>query len=471
MAVTEEPPGVAYTSARIDEVTAGRKRLLPLLAPWLRPAAWAPRTDRVPLGLAFLMHLLAGIGVLIICLSIDPFSEWLRSDEYGMLHLMGESVLRLAKVFERHTSEALLITAGTVAVVEIGCVLLALMMMPWGAVDEPVRASFAHALRRVWLHTTQAAPMFVLAGIPITYMEHLRWLFMRSMQWRGPWETWPWWVRNDEVIIGYFGVVMPLWFVWGLFRAAGVARSGSAPTRPPTCEYCGYNLTGTPIGGRCPECGIPAISSLGPHVRTGTAYDRAAAGGFAAMRQCWLEAILSPTAIGRQMQVNSPSRKHRRCLTATLVPAFVVSTIGFFLTVFAAERGSLDAHQMVEILSVVPIVAVCVPAGVVLLAVLMVSVVGAFLSIRDKRNLLPAAVQMQCYLGGFLLLWQAFGWIWARITISLGNARLFWDLQGALRVDHEFLAFLFWFLPSTGLLLLDAVLLWKGTSAARYANR
>ena len=40
------------------------------------------------------------------------------------------------------------------------------------------------------------------------------------------------------------------------------------------------------------------------------------------------------------------------------------------------------------------------PAGVLVLAMLIAGAVGTFLSIREKRNLLPAAVQMQCYLGG-----------------------------------------------------------------------
>ena len=77
-------------------------------------------------------------------------------------------------------------------------------------------------------------------------------------------ETYPWWIRNDEVIIGYIAVGVSLWFLWALFRAAGVPRKGLVAARPPTCEYCGYNLTGTPIEGRCPECGVPAVMSLGP---------------------------------------------------------------------------------------------------------------------------------------------------------------------------------------------------------------
>lgn len=454
-----------------------RIRLLPLLAPWLRPAAWAPRTDRVPLRLAFLIHVLAGIGVLVAGLSIDPFSDWLRDNDFSFLHLWAESASRFVRVFERHTAEALLFTAVMVVLTEISCVVIALLVMLWGAADEPLRTSFAHALRRVWLHTTQAVPLFVLGGAPIAYMEHLRWLFMTSIQaqrtqwaWRG-WETYPWWIRNDEVIIGYIAVAVSLWFLWALFRAAGVPRRDSEPDRPPTCEYCGYNLTGTAIEGRCPECGVPAVLSLGPDVRRGTAYDRAPKGGFSVMEECWLDAILSPKTIGRQIQVTQPSRRYRRCLTAVWVPAFVVCAVGLLVAFFVTQRGPVSAGKMVELLLVMPLVGVCVPAGVFLLAMLIACAVGLYLSIREKRNLLPATVQMQSYLGGFLLAWMVFGWFWTVLAISLDNARAFRGVGRAFRIDDDVVAFLFWLLPTAGSLLLDVALVWKGTVAARYANR
>jgi hypothetical protein len=189
------------------------------------------------------------------------------------------------------------------------------------------------------------------------------------------------------------------------------------------------------------------------------------------MQRCWLDAILRPKTIGRQIQVTRPSRRHRRCLTAILVPAFAVCTFGFFLFMLAMERGRLEAEEMVEILSLTPFVAIGTPAGVFVLAMLIAGAVGTVVSVREKRNLLPAAMQMQCYLGGFLFAWIVFGWFWSALSVSLDNARLFRDLGRSLRMDHEIVAFLFWLLPMMGLLFLDAVLVWKGTAAARYANR
>lgn len=154
--------------------------LLALFVCWLRPAAWAPRTDRVSLRLAFLIHVLAGIGVLIASLSIDPFSEWLRREDCSMLHLFLESVWRFLDGLERHPTRVLLVMTLLFTAIQIGCMVLALVIMPWEASDEPLRTSFAHAFRRVWLHTTQAVSLVVLGGVPIAYMDHLRWLFFTS---------------------------------------------------------------------------------------------------------------------------------------------------------------------------------------------------------------------------------------------------------------------------------------------------
>lgn len=175
--MSEETRDAVSDLPRIDEAMTDRTRLLPLLAPWLRPAAWAPRTDRISLRLAFLMHVLAGFGALVVCLLLERFEACLRRGNYDILRGLAKSLAQIVRVFESDTVEALLVTAATVAVIEISCVVVALMTMPWGAADEPLRTSFTHALRRVWLHTTQAVPLFVLGGAAVIIYEYKRWQF------------------------------------------------------------------------------------------------------------------------------------------------------------------------------------------------------------------------------------------------------------------------------------------------------
>ncbi|MGQ9649852.1 MAG: hypothetical protein ACUVXJ_07065 [Phycisphaerae bacterium] len=106
-----------------------------------------------------------------------------------------------------------------------------------------------------------------------------------------------------------------------------------------------------------------------------------------------------------------------------------------------------------------------------LLAMLVIGVVAMTLSVREKSNLLPAAGQMQCHLGVFLLAQIAFGWFWTARAASLDDARIFKSMQRAFLIDDNVVAFLFWFLPTDGLSVLDGIFVWKGTWASRYANR
>jgi hypothetical protein len=69
------------------------------------------------------------------------------------------------------------------------------------------------------------------------------------------------------------------------------------------CIGCGYNLSGTAIGGACPECGTPVQRSLRPRTQAGATSSRAVTClvlGIVSLAVC---ALAGPFAIGTYSRV------------------------------------------------------------------------------------------------------------------------------------------------------------------------
>jgi uncharacterized membrane protein len=78
---------------------------------------------------------------------------------------------------------------------------------------------------------------------------------------------------------------------------------------------------------------------------------------------------------------------------------------------------------------------------------------------------------MQAHLGLFMSAWILFGCAWTILTSFMDYKNVFRDFEQAYLIDDDPLMFFFWFVPVVAWLFLDAVLLWKGVSATRHANR
>jgi len=513
-------PGDLQTAATpaLDYAEAGyaardRVPLLALLTCWLRPATHAPRLTGVKLRWAYLVHILAGLAFFFGVLLFVQIDAWMRGSHYNVF-------ADLVRELEGDWEEATLITGFSVLGIEIGFLALALIVLPWGAADERLRSSWAHALRFTWLHTTHALVLLVVIGSAALVIDNARrsyyrrhpqsppdygvaypqqpprpsnaapnsqaWKdyvaaqaqYMQKMQeyhrdWRRNYQKWrrtqPFIVQHHEDMLAWLCIAGSVWVLWALFRSVGARRTLTRVERPPTCEFCGYNLTGTAIEGRCPECGTPAFESLGPQVRPGTSWERG--GGLIAWTRCHAAAVFRPRMLGHQIQVTTQPHRHRWLWWSLILPCFLAGAATTLISYMIIEQCN-PMEQEPEIVTIVmPIIGACSGAGMLMIAMLLAGAIGMIQTWLHKRNLLPAAAQMAAYLSPLFLLCGLFLAAWSVVFVVGVEERWFRHLASRWRMDDDLLAFGFFVVPQLAWLALCFVLIWKGTSAARYANR
>jgi len=280
---------------------------------WLCPATSARRLGRTPLWAAFLVHLLVVILAPIVFFVLQ--ASYTNEPMRWLMHGIATGGRREWLIF-------LASVGGFFALIEGAHFLVSMAVLAWGAQDEPIGASLAHSLRFVWLHSAHAFLVYtvlMLAGFAYmhasseyweTYYGHMNYQWppapqapntsnQKSKEWieyqaamaeyqrrtaelsrlqRQEWEDFerhrPFWLRYGSVILAWGFYILSLWWLWALLRALRTPRQVAVIPRPPVCDACGYNLTGTPMDSRCPECGLAVIESLGPAARAGTDWDR-----------------------------------------------------------------------------------------------------------------------------------------------------------------------------------------------------
>lgn len=269
------------------------------LTAWWLPATTARRTAHVSLLNAWLIHLPATLLTILLIMLLVAWAEPGRGvrdiDEAFVQFLY--MLLKIDQQFVRHPYVSSAALAGIILSIEIGHLLLALLVMPWGAHDEPLRNSYRNALRHTWLRTAHVLPCVLLVGTVSLALHNMQFEWLRAnpapkrpvqppavavatsdsayeqavaeyeaavVQYREQmaraqeaWKTWaaqtPWHVTYSVPLAVQTAFITALWLLWGLFRGVGASRHTPLIERPPMCEACGYNLSTIPMESRCPR--------------------------------------------------------------------------------------------------------------------------------------------------------------------------------------------------------------------------
>lgn len=474
-----------------------------LATAWICPATTTQRTRQVTLVSAFGVHILAVLLALIALVIIGAMNWYLyRSGEATLLQSIFRSFDDFLGDLARLTKQAKLAILALAAAIEGGLILLATLLMPWGARDEPAADSFRHALRRTWLHGGHAAFLILVVGIALVKIDAYRYNWHQSVrervqtvhpgrrpvgatpeelaaydrqvfifqqasqkQYNNP----PYLVKHDDEAMSYIVILACIWFLWALLRGLGADRPVRTPEHPPMCRACGYNLTGLPPDGRCPECGRPVADSIGPDASPGPAWERPAdpSGGYLRTLYAWMWS--APTEAS-DLRLTPARRRHPTFLLINVILCGLAAGIGIAL-IFWWDETSRGRDFDREILTLgAPITGSIWSAFVLLFAAGAAFVPGMVMLARDRRNLLSGTFQAACYCSGWLLAWTAVGVATLAVTV-LRFDDLIKPIAQSINVRPHLFAPLINLTVHAACGLLFVVTVYRASAGVRYACR
>ena len=490
---------------------------LALLTAWLLPATTARRTAHVSLPRAWAVHLIAVLLTAVLIMFVVAWSKADGALNVGTIASGLQDIIReIATARHRQPIRFPFAVMSVGLMIEITFLGVALLVMPWGACDEPLGSSYRHALRRTWLQTAHVIPIVLSVGTMIVVLDRLgtEWrqanpgpvlltppsavqlppsdpqypqaisdhqaalqtYNQQNSQVRQSLRAWrrhqPWYIEYKEPLLVEMGFVLMLWLLWGLLRGVGVSRDVPLITRPPTCEACGYNLTTISLESKCPECGETVLASIGPGNRAGTVWQRRREGGrWAAWRRCAANVLRRPQQFGRQLRLTSPGTDHRLFFALHLPVVFIIAVACMLIFAVSSAGGSEMAEEPVVFLMAISMFGCMCVAGTVTFSLTAALAIGLFESLRHKRNLLPGTIQIACYLGGYLTLWVFFGAVTGLLVLALEASSLFRTLEDYTGIYRDVLATWAWLLPNLACCGGYFILISRGTAGTQHANR
>ncbi|HQA00018.1 MAG TPA: hypothetical protein PLT93_17945 [Phycisphaerae bacterium] len=426
-------PGAAASEARWSVWRA-------FWAAGLGPATTARHLAHVGLLKAFAVHaasvILLVFGATVVAAAVSEDSTWVEIWDDIFRDMFGLGVFA--------------------ATIEAGTLVLALLLVPWGAREEKLQTSLRWSMRTVWQQSMHVAVASLALHVLVSFWERFLW-----KPWYAAytpalnsgvlnWSARPWYVRHADECAGYVGVLLYAWVLWGLLRAVGSRPLAAPADATPACQLCGYNLTGAATEGACPECGESVAASIMPDSRPGVLWERR---GALSRRQAWWQtawqAIRTPRQFGRQMQVYSPPAAYRQFLLPSMVGGALIGMVG----VLACYAGLLQSGRVgsmsYEVLDdllwlVLPVAATACGISILTTSLFFAGTVGAIMSLANRRNLLPLAMRCAAYTSGFLLLWMAANVLPAFIYGLAPGTRLFQTLAAMLQADEDDVVLLLW---------------------------
>ena len=356
------------------------------------------------LGAAFFVHLFGiGAGLLVIS-TIDGFF----TEQPPLKNFI--DALRYADPVE------LAGLAFTAIVFEMAVLVLAWVLMPWGASPEPWRHSMNRGLIRLWQLTPFMAVCLTGFVFSMYLLDHLTDGYFMFYQGKRP-AAWLSWEMADFLRALCWLIYFPSQLLV-MFWAVSVHRA--APTWPAAvpwpahCGECGYPLVMLGWGASCPECGTSVTDSLdSPRNRPDPR------GVLVRMFQ----ATTRPYAFGRSIPIYRHDPGYRKALWigAAMLAATVPIGMLFMVTAFFIYTGDdwelafQNYGEVTMMFAVLTSLSLGLGLG---LGLLGAAVWGAHARLAHKQYALYPAAQAFAYQSGFLSIW-ALGFYPLTLTVAL----------------------------------------------------
>ncbi len=428
------------------------------------------RCRQTPLWAAWLAHLLAfGVALAITFIGVAFMDAALSARSRTLISQVAWDLL--CQTLWEFWVGTVNVRAGLIQIgiflasIEAAFVLVAFLLIPLSARDEPLRQTCRRALRTTWLWTGTAIP-FLIVLMPVLFE-----LEFQATAWnrRTPWnanlaqrQMWldarPWHIRHEDDVMALAIGILSCWALGVLLRAATAGPEETSPSRPPICEVCGYNLSHTPSDSRCPECGTPVCDSVQPGLRQPNDWEQGRGlRPISALLRYSLAAAFRPRRFFRTMQTRRGLDRARTFLVIHLgLTALVVP-------VSAIAEAILDGRHWTDVNDVGPhtLLLVLLTCVWILSAA---SVVGFACRLLWKQNVMPGVAKVFCYLAGL--------YVFLALVCGLCVAPamgLFWVLAFTRRGLAPY-AIAAWAVLSGLCLLLYLVLCLVGVRRIRYAN-